>query len=74
MLVRLRYAAGRTDIVTGYSLAERPRKGSVPSGSAGTPWDVTLPCPGSAANGKAPRSQQRPPSRNGTPQHETAGR
>jgi hypothetical protein len=27
MLVRPRYAAGRTDVVTGYSVAERPRKG-----------------------------------------------
>jgi hypothetical protein len=27
VLVRPRYAAGRTDVVTGYSVAERPRKG-----------------------------------------------
>jgi hypothetical protein len=27
LLVRPRYAAGRTDVVTGYSVAERPRKG-----------------------------------------------
>lgn len=27
ILVRPRYAAGRTDVVTGYSVAERPRKG-----------------------------------------------
>lgn len=27
LLVRPRYAAGRTDVITGYSVAERPRKG-----------------------------------------------
>jgi hypothetical protein len=40
LLVRPRYAAGRTDVITGYSVAERPRMGE--EGSKGK----TLECGG----------------------------
>jgi hypothetical protein len=54
LLVRPRYAAGRTDVVTGYSVAERPRKGERAVWFGGNSLGRDLALPNSEPGGKAP--------------------
>lgn len=52
LLVRPRFADGRTDVVTGYSVAARPTYGERPIWYGGDRWDATSPCRGCAPSGR----------------------
>ncbi|WP_417221217.1 relaxase/mobilization nuclease domain-containing protein [Arthrobacter sp.] len=74
LLMRPRYAKNTTDVVIGYSVAERPRKGERPIWFGGGSWPATSDWASCAPSGRTPPRTPWMPLPSGTLQRGTSAR